>query len=105
MMAIQLGKEIVQSPNNYFGGKVKVDKVLFRRRIGSKKEWLQKGIKPRVGIIIGVRRLRNGRVYFYEDHIEWNPDGDPIPCILVAFSPRENPVKVPLDGVCDEIYR
>ncbi len=97
----EFGKDTLQNPNNYFGEKVKVDKVLFRRRIGSKKEWLQKGIEPRAGIIIGVRRLRNGRVYFYDDHTEWNPDGDPIPCILVAFSPRENPVRIPLDGVTD----
>lgn len=95
----RIGNDILSNPERYFGSKVIVSARFEKRRVGHKKEWLKVETARGVGMVVGVRYLRNGRVYFYEDHIEWNPEGDTIPCVLVVFGPRTNTVRVPIDSV------
>lgn len=94
-----IGEAIVESPAEYFGKPVTADSIYTRVRQGHKKTWTKKSIKPRLGLVIGTRWLRNGTVYYYEDHTEWNPIGDAFPCILVVFTPRENVARIPIESV------
>lgn len=65
---------------------------------------------PRRGIVIGVRRLANGRAdYEYEVGMTWDPaTAERFTAYLVAFDMRHNPVLVlpehlqPLDQTHDE---
>lgn len=94
-----IGEKIVEGPGAYLGAQVTVIAIMKRFRVRHEKTWKKIEIEPRRGMVIGVRRLRNGTVHFYSDHIEWYPTGDPIPCILVVFGPHENPVRVPIDSI------
>ena len=84
---------------DYFGQRVSVDAKYFRAHNGSKRTWTKIPTKPRLGILIGIRYLMNGRVSWYEDHSEWEPEGDSIPAWLVVYDHNTNPVYVPVGNL------
>ena len=98
-MVQTIGERIMEGPGAYLGAQVVVTAVLKRFRVRHEKTWRKIEIEPRRGMVVGVRRLRDGMVFFHYDHTEWNPTGDPIPCILVVFGPHENPARVPVDSI------
>ena len=90
--------------NEKFGSIVLVDKKLDRLSAGrtsngTLKSWFSRDIPEAEGILIGVRYLRNGYSYYWEDHIEWNPVGETIPAFLVVLNPHHNHIYVPVDGI------
>ncbi len=55
--------------------------------------------EPRGGWIVGFRHAQNGKVV----HNGWDDPAerlttDTVPCVMVAWQPTMNPVKVPVDG-------
>jgi len=71
--------------------------------------WTPTDIPERKGWVVGFRSLNEGEIrpasggyYGISDFVEYEPatflTKNRVPCLLVAFWPTENPVKVPLDG-------
>jgi len=101
----------VQFPK--FGSRVTFNAVLYRQALEHdwhEKRWLKGGTlglysKPGIqkGIVIGYRWLRNVRIDCGEFDSDcpttFQPVGDPIPAVLVAYHPRRKPVLVPMDGL------
>lgn len=69
---------------------------------GSMRSWVPKSIEPRAGWVVGFRSLQNGKYsaggasYYGEPPHLYRITS--VPCVLVAYWPTYNPVKVPLDG-------
>ena len=73
---------------------------LFRvHRQGGKRLWRRTGYSGRwvKGLVIGYRSLQNGIVDWYDDHSEWVPDRERIPCLLIVSGPNRKPERVPLE--------
>ncbi len=88
---------------------VTVKKILYKTyefdKLTQWKRWKEREIEPRAGWIVGFRTVYEGEYNegFYdplEGHRDppYLDDLKPIKCVLVAYWPNLNPVKVPLDG-------
>lgn len=84
---------------NNFGKRVIIDAKYYRNHYGSQRTWRKINQSPKQGLLIGLRYLMNGRVYWYEDHSEWDPEGDPIPAYLVVLDHNTNPIYVPVENL------
>ena len=72
--------------------------------------WVEKDLDPRRGWVVGFRHLNEGEILPEQRYSsgEYDPPSfrtkKRVPCVLVAFWPTENPVKVPVNGfrICTE---
>jgi hypothetical protein len=90
------------------GTHVTVTKVYQRDRRGGRRKWLITDCEPSAGWIVGFRTI-------YDGYVDWDtgeygqkesgnyfvPTGHHA-AVLVSFSPRQNPVNVPIDGFYTE---
>jgi hypothetical protein len=93
------------------GKRVLVFQTLERVSDGRSRYWQRTELRVRrYGWIVGFRWLLQGEVipgtkpgwgidsYDYGEPSSFNETGPRTPCVLVAFDPRHNFVRVPLDG-------
>lgn len=89
---------------NMMGKMVAVTKLFERAYSGNWRKWGSHDVEQVTGWIVGFRTIYDG----YVDH-EWGEYGERLgtsyfvqdkshQCALVALSPRQNAVRVPLDG-------
>ena len=92
-------------------GKMVVVSKVLRRTGGTIEEkgnpylrWVEVEVAPRKGWVVGFRHLNEGEILPEQRYSsgEYDPPSfrtkKRIPCVLVAFWPTENPVKVPVGG-------
>jgi len=97
------------NPAFYIGTRVEFSKELVRAYHGNNMKWKTINYtKKQGGFITGARYLQNGKVaydsngdMFGEEY--WIQESN-VPCILVARTPFQNPLRIPLDGI-DSIER
>lgn len=86
------------------GKRVTVTKQFVRTYKGKWCKWETCNVSPQVGWVVGFRTIYDG--YMDVDFGEYGEqlggkyfvqDGHH-KCVLVSFSPRQNPVRVPMDG-------
>jgi hypothetical protein len=82
-----------------FGKRVEVNAKYFRSHYYQKRIWIELKMSPKQGLLIGLRYLMDGYVQWYEDHSEWNPEGDTIPAYLVVLDHNTNPIYVPVENL------
>jgi len=81
------------------GKKVVVSKQLLKCKTNSKVYHQAREIPLQDGWVTGFRNLPFGDLIRYWDNEENDFKQRGItPCILVALGPRQNPIRVPLDG-------
>ncbi len=92
---------------------VTVDKELVRRTIHKSepgipyysdrtvlRSWESVSIEARAGWVVGFRSLKEGKLEpSFDEYVQHElVVTGTVPCVLVAFWPTQNPIKVPLDG-------
>ena len=93
----ETGKPVTQRV--LMGKVVLVKREYVRRYRGDVRLWEPEDVTHRPGWVVGVRSLQEGRRVDYGEGYAWEPNTGPaIKCLLVAYWPSLNPVKVPLDG-------
>ena len=86
------------------GQTVTVAKQYQRAYTAGRRNWLAVDIPPATGWIVGFRTIYDGYVDWDTGEYGQKESGNYfVPtghheCALVVFSPRQNPVNVPLDG-------